>query len=91
MSPQSDGKMFELSDWQAETLRLTAFPSPSTKITQPDWWSDLTGETPENRTIRPREGVFIEEGNWGGRKLSLGINPTCIDWVLGGTEDDSPG
>lgn len=79
-----------LSDWQTETLRLTAFPSPSATIGQPTWWSDLTGETPENRTTRPREGVFVEQGNWGGRKLSLGMNPTRIDWVFGGIEDDSP-
>lgn len=89
MTPESIGK-YEFGDWQAETLRVTVFPSPSATISQPTWWSDLTGETPENQTTRPREGVFIEQGSWGGRKLSLGMNPTRIDWVFGGIEDDSP-
>lgn len=89
MTPQFIGK-FELGEWQAETLRVTVFPSPTATIAQPTWWSDLTGETPEKRITRPREGVFIEQGSWGGRKLSLGMNPTRIDWVFGGIEDDSP-
>ncbi len=90
MIPQTGKTKLALSDWQTETLRVTAFPSPSATIGQPTWWSDLTGEAPESRTTRPREGVFIDQGNWGGRTLSLGINPTRIDWVFGGIEDDSP-
>ncbi len=89
MTARPIGKL-DAGKWQAETLRVTAFPSPAATIAEPTWWSDLTGETPENRTTRPRERVFIEQGSWGGRRLTLGMNPTRIDWVFGGIEDDSP-
>jgi len=73
--------------WQAQTLRLTAFPSPAVQLGEPTWWKDLVGEPPETKISQPRIGGQQEEGQLDeGRKLILRVEPTRIDWLL--TPDD---
>ena len=72
-----------LEAWQAEILRLTAFPSPSAQLGEPTWWKDLVGEHPETKISQPRVGGQQEEGRLDeGRKLVLRVEPTRIDWLL---------
>lgn len=71
-----------ISAWQVERLRLTAFPPPMTKISQPPWWADLVGYPPETVVSRPKVGLHREEGVFEGRKLFLQIQPERIDWIL---------
>lgn len=69
--------------WQAESLRLSAFPSPATAITEPTWWTDLLGEPPERKISRPKMGGQQEEGPLEIGKLRLVVQPTRVDWVFG--------
>ncbi len=72
-----------LKVWETEVLRLTGFPSPSAEITEPAWWSEIVGEAPERKTLRPRRGGQEEEGPLEGGKLILRVTPTRIDWLFG--------
>lgn len=82
MAQQSVAGRPPLTAWQAEILRLTAFPGPSARIVEPTWWADLAGEPPEAKSSRPRKGVQQEEGVFEGRKLVLVVEPTRIDWLF---------
>jgi hypothetical protein len=70
------------AEWEAESLRLTAFLSPSAEIDQQDWWRTIVGELPDRKTSERSTGIQQEEGNFGGGKLSLMVQPTRIDWQL---------
>lgn len=73
--------------WQVQTLRLTAFPSPSASVSEPDWWHELLGEPPEKRVSRPKRGGQQEEGSFGGGRLILRLDAARIDWLLTTTAD----
>jgi len=81
MPPVSTAERDPLAAWRVESLRLTAFPSPSAQIIEPTWWHDLRGEEPENRVSQPRKGGLKEQGPFAGGSLILGVEPTRIDWV----------
>jgi len=87
MSEQSVVDRPPITEWLAETLRLTAFPSPATEITKPSWWEDLVGELPENRISQPRKGGQQDEGPFEGGKLTLGIQLDRIDWLFTAADD----
>jgi hypothetical protein len=70
------------SNWQAESLRVTAFPVPGTPIKEPTWWSDLVGKPPEVRSKRLSQGTFQDEGLIQELKLTLSAQPSRIDWYL---------
>lgn len=72
----------ESIEWQAESLRLTAFPSPDARIGQSNWWTELFKEQPEDKTEKPREGLVQEQGPFEGGKILLGIQPFRIDWLF---------
>lgn len=71
-----------LSAWQAESLRLTAFPSTSESISAEGWWKSLLDEEPETRVNRPKIMERVEEGAFCGANLTLRIRPLRIDWIL---------
>ena len=70
------------TNWQAESLRVTAFPVPGTPIGESTWWADLVGKPPEVRSNRPSHGAFTDEGLFQELKLILSAQPTRIDWYL---------
>ena len=72
----------DLATWQAESLRLTCFPSSATDISSKNWWLDVIGEQPENTAIRAKDGFRQDEGHINGRKVLLGILPIRIDWLM---------
>ena len=67
--------------WEAESLRLTAFPSPDEIIGEADWWKDFVGDIPEKRVAQPRIGVRLEEGPFEGGWLVLQVQQIRIDWL----------
>jgi hypothetical protein len=78
---------------QTESLRLTAFLSPSERVREPTWWSDLTGSQPETRVSRPASGEFQDIGPFENRRLVLSLVPGRVDWILtlpAPTPDDNP-
>ncbi len=86
MSLESIPARSPLNAWQAETLRLTAFPSSSAQVPDPTWWHDVVGEDPETRTSQPRQGKLREEGPLKDGKLILAVEPIRIDWLFGPSE-----
>ena len=70
------------SVWQARSLRVTAFPSPSAKIGEPKWWRELLGADAETRNQRVSRGELVEHGPFDTGLLTLTINPIRIDWTL---------
>ena len=76
-----------MAEWQIEQLRLTAFPTTPLSTNGLTWWQTLTGEQPESRAIRPREGILSEDGPLPDglglqARLSLEASPLRIDWRL---------
>jgi hypothetical protein len=82
MSESVDADLADLSSWQAESLRLTVFPTPKPYSIE-TWWEKLVGEPPEKTVSQPREGIIREEGPALDGSLSLIVQTTRIDWVLG--------
>ena len=66
-------------EWHAELLRMTAFPTPTAKAARPEWWQELTGETPRQVTSEPRKGGAQVEGTFADGRLLLTANPMRID------------
>lgn len=67
--------------WDAVTLRMTAFPKPSTEVTRIDWWQSVAGELPEQQILNPRSGEFAEHGKQGVGRLELNVNPVSVTWI----------
>ena len=67
--------------WDAVSLRMTAFPKPGSEITASDWWKSVVGEVPEQQSMSPRSGEFLELGKYGPGILELKINPVSVNWI----------
>ena len=76
-----------LDIWQVQTLRITAFPSPAARVTEPSWWPDLIEDLPEKRISQPRSGEQQEESAFANGKLILGVGLIRIDWVYTVADD----
>ena len=78
----------QLAAWETQTLRLTAFPSPSAQIIRPTWWRELMGDEPESSISQPRKGGLQEEGVYENGKLVLVFEPTRIHWLYTPMDDE---
>jgi hypothetical protein len=74
--------------WEAEVLRLTCFQAPSAILQHSTWWSDVTGDSPENRVQQPKKGIYQDNGPFANGNLSLRIEPTRIDWIFNKPPND---
>ena len=75
---ESDLSQFK---WDSVALRMTAFPAPGSEITVTGWWESVAGEVPEQQTVNPRAGEFLEHGEYGNGRLELKINPASVNWI----------
>src|SRR5687768_17549088 len=71
----------DISQWQVESVRLTAFITPSVQFVQPKWWMELTGVEAEVRNILPGKGELTEQGPFELGVLTLKVTPFRIDWL----------
>ncbi len=71
-----------IGDWQAESLRLTAFPRETEQQQEPGAWAELIKTDPETRQSRPLEGSLLEAGPYEGGWLTLEATPVRVDWRL---------
>jgi hypothetical protein len=83
MSEEGAGAMPK-TGWQAESLRLTVFPEETEIASATQWWEKLTGQPPEARNEKPREGRLQDAGDHEENKLILALQPGRIDWQLAG-------
>lgn len=77
VSDQSD------DGWFCEHLRVTIFTHPFEIEDADSWWSDTTGELPATSTVERKTGKRADDGPYRDRILSLKVQATRIDWVLG--------
>jgi len=74
------------TDWKAQSLRLTAFLSPSAQVGEQGWWKVLTGELPDSTTSQPKIVVQKQEGKFKSEKIEgqlvLSVQISRIDWQL---------
>lgn len=89
MSRQDKLNRLPLSAWQAERLRVTAFPISATPMDDINWWTELIGEPAETRTVQPRVDRQTEQGLFLGAKLVNQVQPLRVDWLLQLTGEES--
>ena len=70
----------EITDWRAESLRVTAFYNPNETLPDVEQvWEAVAGRSPERVSSRPREGVQAAEGGLEGNILVVGHQADRID------------
>lgn len=52
----------DITAWQIDSLRITAFSNQVIDAKGKDWWSRLTGGVPEASGARPQQGEYFESG-----------------------------
>jgi hypothetical protein len=87
MSNLEQTQQSNFNEWDAESLRMTAFLSPLAKIGDQNWWQTLVDELPQNEISQPKTGMKQYEGIFRGDNgtegfLVLTILPNRIDWQL---------
>ncbi|MFL5240529.1 MAG: hypothetical protein ACJ8FY_00315 [Gemmataceae bacterium] len=66
--------------WQANSLRVTAFPTVQHVTTPQNWWRDLVGIEPETSTQKRHERENV--GIYNGCSLTLTVDLVRIQWML---------
>jgi len=79
MVTQDRGNRLPIAAWEAESLRLTAFPIPAAPVEDVGWWESLMGEPPEVEVVRRREGGKRMEGAFEHGRLVIQTSPSRID------------
>ena len=69
------------STWLVQVLRFTAFPQYNDRAKEEGWWEVVVGAPADSRTIKPKENLFQDDGEFGDGRLSLAIRPGRVDWV----------
>lgn len=72
--------------WMANSLRLTVFVDPLTKVND-DLWGTITEEVPEKVISLPKTNKLHIEGPFKNGKLNLDFEPFRIDWIYTPIED----
>lgn len=88
MSPEKETNRAEAVSWQADRLRLSAFPAPPGDVQPGTWWEDLLGERPDRQVNEPKRGTSLTEGPYGSGRLVLSVQPLRVDWVYSASEQD---
>lgn len=70
----------DISNWETENLRLTAFTNTQIRPESITWWHDLFNESPDSSLSRPKQGVRKDEGPFQDGILVLNSQPGRIDW-----------
>jgi hypothetical protein len=72
-----------LSDWEVESLRVTAFPAQNAEVKPDNWWQEVVGTGPETQLVQAKLGEKRFQGAFEGGQLTLRVQPGRIDWLLG--------
>ena len=79
---ESQGKNQAGIAWHVESLRFTAFLHPIDSVPANDWWVAATGDAPESKVEKPKEGTLQMEGPFKSGRLTLLIEPNRADWIF---------
>jgi hypothetical protein len=79
----TNGSLPPVDVWQAQTMRVTVFPTEVVSLEPSSWWDKVVGVPPEAVGSRPKVGQFQARGDFEGRQLVLQIQPGRVEWILG--------
>lgn len=71
-----------LTQWQVESLRMTAFPSHGSLVNPEGWWRSVCAQEPETQVIRAQIGERQEQGTYQGAILTLRAQQIRVDWTF---------
>jgi hypothetical protein len=63
---------------------LTAFPASDAKVESEGWWERVAGAPADVRTVKAKELMTQEEGDYEGGKLVLSLRVGRVDWLWAG-------
>ena len=69
-------------EWQAESLRLTAFLSDMIDPAATPFWESLVGRAPDEIRSIPRQQMVTEEGPYSDGRLRVEVRQNRVDWRL---------
>jgi hypothetical protein len=75
-------KRASISDWEVESLRVTAFPTQNAEVKPDNWWQEVVGTEPETQLVQAKRGEKRFQGAFEGGQLTLLLQPGRIDWFL---------
>lgn len=73
---------FALNEWQAESLRLSAFLVDAIDPSQTRFWESLVGNMPDELRSRPQQQLVTEEGPFLNGRLRIEARSNRFDWRL---------
>lgn len=76
-------KQASISDWEVDSLRVTAFPAQNAEVNPDNWWQGVVGTEPETQLVQAKRGEKRFQGAFEGGQLTLRVQPGRIDWLLG--------
>src|ERR1700733_7856617 len=84
MTRSSSVSRAELSEWTAETLRVTTFHAPNFGESGEGWGKEVTGTDPDSEVIKTKIGARAATGLHGDGVLALNVQRRegRIDWIL---------
>ncbi len=68
--------------WEVESLRITSFHPEKTELMGFNWWHDIFGEEPENRNLKLRDGIQVDDGAVDEIDWKLEILPLRVNWKI---------
>ena len=68
-------------NWEAQTLRVTLFPTEAIAVSS-EWWADFAGAQPDNENRQPKDAIVVVSGAFEGKFLSIGSGVGRIDIVF---------
>ena len=71
-----------MGDWQAETLRLSAFLVQPIVPAEMRFWEPLVGRAPDEVSSRPQQQLVMEQGPLLTGRISVEARNNRIDWRL---------
>src|SRR5262245_26456330 len=74
--------LLQRNDWRVAQVRLTAFPGIPVSTPDPSWWSEVTGQEPDDTTVSTKKLTATAFGPFANGKLSLEVRPERIDWRM---------
>lgn len=73
---------FEVDDWSAGQLRLTAFLGARAGGGAEQLWESVVGGSPDESTSNPKKGASQASGAHEAAKLVLRLEPERLDWLF---------
>ena len=81
---------FNLSDWQVENLRLSAFLVSPVNPEKMHLWEELMGKVPDQIRNLPQQQLVTEDGPYLTGRLHVEVSNNRIDWKLFHDPKNSP-